>query len=223
MPNADHRLAEAIIDPIRQGLSAEDFDFDDASQCFAKRSGDFVQQFQMAFADVRGRLVCVPEVGVRSELVEEIFHRTSEYSESNSASTATLGVSVKLLTGSEDFDLVLVDTDDVDPAIDRAKSAFRDVAVPYFAQYCSLKQIDAALNDNPEEPCIHMLNERARCSRGLIVAKLLNRRNYSELVQIYDRKVARAGAMTYKKYFRPLVAELEQVRALHESTESQMD
>lgn len=86
------------------------------------------------------------------------------------------------------------------------------MAVPYFETYDSLEAIDKALNEHPEEPCVHMLNERGRCSRGLVVAKLVKRPNYDELLRIYDEKVLRLGPVTYKKYFRPLVEDLEQLR-----------
>lgn len=54
-----------------------------------------------------------------------------------------------------------------------------------------------------------MINEHARCSKGLIVAKLLHRPDYAELQQIYKERVARSGRITYERYFVPLMNDLD--------------
>ncbi|QDT07025.1 hypothetical protein K227x_54500 [Rubripirellula lacrimiformis] len=203
------QLAESIILAVAKELASDGFEFDISSSCFVKLEGDFRLQFQIALADRHGRLVCTPDVGVRSERIEDIFHRTSEFSDSDAINTSTLGVNVKLLTRSSDYDVSVSEAADVDEAVQKIVCAFREVAVPYFSEFGSLAGIDAALNGSPSERCVHMINERARCSKGLIVAKLLDRPNYEELRQIYDEKVSQAGAMTYEKYFVPLVNDLE--------------
>lgn len=204
-------LAESIILSVAKEIASDGFEFDISSSCFVKQEGDFRLQFQIALADRHGRLVCTPDVGVRSERIEDIFHRTSEFSEVDAINTSTLGVNVKLLTRSSEYDVSVSSVADVDEAVQKIVRAFREVAVPYFSKFGSLAGIDSALNENPSERCVHMINERARCSKGLIVAKILDRSDYAKLRQIYDEKVSQAGAMTYKNYFVPLVNDLEQL------------
>jgi len=206
------QLAESIILEVANAIAAEGFKFDIASSAFVKQEGDIRFVFQVALAERHGVLACTPDVGVRSNRVEQVFHRTSEFSDADAQNTATLGVNVKLLTRSSSYDVSVANAAEVEDAAEKLLRAFREVAVPYFAEFGSLKGIDSALNSDPSKRCIHMINERARCSKGLIVAKLLERADYQQLLEAYVRNVASAGEMTYEKYFLPLVDDLEQLR-----------
>lgn len=209
MQKSTQELTESIIQAVARDLAPDGYFFDAASKCFVKQDGDIRFLFQIAMAAEHERLTCTPDVGVRSERIEEVFHRTSEFSPTDALNTATLGVNLKLLTRSSKYDVVVSSAEDVHDAIQKLAQAFREVAIPYFSQFGSLKGIDAALNGRPSERCIHMINERARCSKGLIVAKLLHRPDYAELQQIYKERVARSGRITYERYFVPLMNDLD--------------
>lgn len=208
--NLQH-LAEVIISTTADVMISKGFVFDIASSSFVKQSEDIRFMFQVAMAERHGSLTCSLDVGVRSDRVEEILHRTSEFGPADGVNTATLGVNIKLLTQSAAFDICVADESHIAEACQKITRAFYDVAVPYFADFGSLDGVDAALNSNPSARCVHMINERARCSRGLIVAKLLRRQDYETLLGIYDNSVRGAGMLTYEKYFRPLVDDLEQL------------
>lgn len=203
-------LAESIVQAVARELAPDGFWFDAVPSCFVKQEGDIRFLFQIAMAAEHERLTCTPDVGVRSERIEDVFHRTSEFSPTDALNTATLGVNLKLLTRSSKYDVVVSSAEDVHDAIQKLVQAFREVAIPYFSQFGSLKGIDAALNGSPSEQCVHMINERARCSKGLIVAKLLHRPEYAELQQIYKERVAKSGRITYERYFVPLMNDLDQ-------------
>ena len=208
------QIVETIIVAVAREIASDGFEFDVTSSCFVRQVGVFRHVFQVAFMEKYGRLVCKPDVGVRSDRIEEIFHRTSEFSDVDAINTSTIGVSVKLLSRSSDYDVSVAGAGDVDQAVRTLLRAFRSIAVPYFDEFGSLEGIDRALNSNPAERCVHMVNERARCSKGLIAAKLLDRPDYEQLLQLYNARVLRAGEMTYKKYFLPLVDDLEHLEVL---------
>jgi|GEM_PF-3275453 hypothetical protein len=209
MHKSVQELAESVVQAVAREIAPDGFCFDASSSYFVKQDGDIRFLCQIAMAAGHERLTCTLDVGVRSERIEEVFHRTSEFSPTDALNTATLGVNLKLLTRSSQYDVVVSNAGDVHDAIQKLVQAFRDVAIPYFSQFGSLKGIDAALNGSPSERCVHMINERARCSKGLIVAKLLHRPDYAELQKIYKEKVARSGRITYERYFVPLMNELE--------------
>lgn len=210
MQKSTQELTESIIQAVARELAPDGFWFDAVPSCFVKQEGDIRFLFQIAMAAEHERLTCTPDVGVRSERIEDVFHRTSEFSPTDALNTATLGVNLKLLTRSSKYDVVVSSAEDVHDAIQKLVQAFREVAIPYFSQFGSLKGIDAALNGSPSEQCVHMINERARCSKGLIVAKLLHRPEYAELQQIYKERVAKSGRITYERYFVPLMNDLDQ-------------
>lgn len=88
------RLVDSLVSSLTQELSSRGFTFDSACMCFARRSNGFMQLFQVPFVEKYEQAICVPQVGVRSDRVEQVFHRTSEYSGSDAERTATLGVNI---------------------------------------------------------------------------------------------------------------------------------
>ena len=80
---------------------------------------------------------------------------------------------------------------------------FRDVALPYYEKFGSLKAIDAALNDKPGDRVVHFAVAWFRCSKGLIVAKLVGRANYDQLARFYLEVVQKDNKGFYTKWFGP--------------------
>ena len=90
---------------------------------------------------------------------------------------------------------------------------FRTFALPYFEKFVSLAAIDAELNDKPTERTPNRGSPWLRCSTGLIVAKLVGRPNYQELIDIYTEVVSGNAKGFYLKRFQALVQSLEAVEA----------
>jgi hypothetical protein len=89
----------------------------------------------------------------------------------------------------------------------RIMAIFREKAVPYFAQFNSLAAVDSAINDQPSADCVDRDTTLLRCSTGLIVAKLVGRDNYDELVSIY-REVVRSKASHFLPQLELLLGDL---------------
>ena len=203
------KLEERFSAEVNQSLAPHGYKFDEISKCFEKSELDFTYQFEVTLYERHGQLTCTPEVGIRCDRVEEVFHRTSEFNSTDAMHTATLGGSIRLIADSSKYSIAIEGVRDVDAAVRTILRAFEDVAFPYFQRHCDLSVIDLALNQNPNEGSIHMINERFRCSKGLIVAKLVGRKNYAEIRRIYDERMRRIGTITYDRYFRPLLNDLD--------------
>jgi hypothetical protein len=88
---------------------------------------------------------------------------------------------------------------------------FKKVAIPYYKSNGSLEKIDEILNANTNEITVHANTQYFRCPNGLIVARLINRINYNELVSTYDMKMEDVSDLfknryeSVKKYLTELV------------------
>jgi hypothetical protein len=130
-----------------------------------------------------------PSVGVRFEEVEKIFHRTSGYDRPNQKESATVGIDLWRVFGREQYQVTLNDEANLQAATARVVAIFREKAEPYFAQFGTLAAVDSAVNEHPVDDCVHRDMAWLRCSTGVIVARLVGRPNYDQLVSMYQETV----------------------------------
>lgn len=126
-----------------------------------------------------------PSVGVRFEEVEKIFHRTSGYERAQQKESTTVGIDVWRVFGRDQYQVTLKDEADLATATSRIVAIFREKAEAYFAQFNTLAAVDSAINDQPSADCVHRDSTSLRCSTGLIVAKLVGRKDYDQLASTY--------------------------------------
>jgi hypothetical protein len=131
-----------------------------------------------------GYRIC-PSVSVRFEEVEGIFHRTSGYDSEQQEDSSTVGIDLWRVFGRNEYQIPLKDEADLATATSRVLAIFHEKAEPYFTQFSTLATVDSAINDQPGDDCVHRDALWVRCSTGLIVAKLVGRKNYDQLVSIY--------------------------------------
>jgi hypothetical protein len=138
-----------------------------------------------------GVIVVVPDVAVRHEVVERIFHRTSGFQPAHQRTTPTIGGQLAELTRDPSYE-VEIGPDDAPEELHRAERNLRASvaeAERYWARYADLHEVDHALNDHPEQDTPHRVMPWLRCSTGLIVARLLQRPDYDELAHSYREQM----------------------------------
>lgn len=130
-----------------------------------------------------------PSVGVRFEEVEKIFHRTSGYDREQQKESVTVGIDLWRAYGRDQYQVALTAEADLGPALAQLSAIFHDKAEPYFAQFSTLAAVDAAINDQPGDECVHRDMGWVRSATGLIVARLVDRADFDQLVSVYREAV----------------------------------
>jgi hypothetical protein len=141
-----------------------------------------------------------PSVGVRFEEVEKIFHRTSGYDRPNQKDSVTVGIDLWRVFGREQYQVTLSDQADLEAAVARIVAIFHEKAEPYFAQFNTLAGVDSAVNDQPGDDCVHRDMAWLRCSTGVIVARLVGRPTYDQLVPLYQEAVRKRSPQLLSKF-----------------------
>jgi len=178
-------LVAFVLNAIAAELKPFGFKALKGKRRFMTSSEKRTEVLQLAVLNDRpGYRIC-PSVCVRFDEVEDIFHRTSGWEPEYQKDTPTVGVDLWRVHGKEGYQIPLRGAEEVEAVVSRLSTIFRENALPYYAQFCSLAAVDAALNDQPTQPCIHRGLPWLRCSTGAIVAKLTGRKNYDELISIY--------------------------------------
>ena len=202
------KLPELVLDALRPELEPLGFKLVKSKQCFTSGAGDLIDRFKIVIlTDSLGYRLC-PSVGIRFELVESIFHRTSGYCLEYQKDTSTLGVDLFAVYGKPGYQLRLRDKSDIHSVSSRLMEIFRDRAAPYFVEYSTLDAVDSAVNGRPYERCVHRVMPILRCSTGAIVAKLVGRKDYDHLISIYRAALQKFAKGFYLPRFELLLADL---------------
>jgi hypothetical protein len=184
-----------------------------AKDRFVRKRGEVTDLFQLVCLDGRPGYRIQPNVGVRIERVENIFHQTSGFESKYQKDTLTTGNSIGIyLTGdSRSCEFFLGSQSEIPAIAEKLIAVFRDFALPYFERWGTLAAIDAELNDKPSERTHHRPLAWERCSTGVITAKLVGRSDYDRLVTFYTQVMTENNKGFYLKRFQALLKTLESV------------
>jgi hypothetical protein len=204
-------LKASLFNLLSPELTNQGFSLKRAKDTFVRRRGDLTDMFQLVCLDEKPGYRVQPNVAVRLERVESIFHLTSGFEAKYQKDTPTMGNSIGIfLTGdSRSCEFRLASEREVVALSQKVAGVFREFALPYFDRWGSLAAIDAELNDRPSEPTRHRALAWFRCSTGIIVAKLVGRPDFDQLAALYTDVMTRDNRGFYLPRFQELVKSLE--------------
>jgi hypothetical protein len=207
-----NRLRRALFERLEGPLHDAGFSWVRTKDSFVRKRAASSDRFQLSFFSNGSRVQA--DVGVRFDGVEQIFHTSSNVTPKYIGESSTVGRSIgSILHGSaQGFELPLVG----DRTFERLVNAFIDVALPYYAAFSSLAAIDHELNTEPLVPSPNRRSPWLRGSTGLIVARLVGRVNYRQLVDAYRGVIERVDAFHLRDY-DALVTRLESIEPQSDS------
>ncbi len=152
-----------------------------------------------------------PSVGVRVDRVEEIFHQTSGFEPKYQKDTPTIGGFVGSIRGgiNRDCEFLSSGEEDIPQVADALIRILYEFAMPWFQRFSSLPAIDAELNDKPSERTPNRVAPWLRCATGSIVAKLVDRPHYDELVAVYLDAMRNSDKGFYLARYQALLDSLD--------------
>lgn len=208
-------LKVAIFTALTPELKRYGFSLKPAKDRFVRRRGGVTDLFQLVCLDAKPGYRIQPNVGVRIEQVEEIFHQTSGFESKHQRETPTFGNSIGILQSgdSRGCEFLLESESQITLIAEKIACVFSEFALPYFERWRSLVSIDGELNDKPSERTNQRPLAWQRCSTGIIVARLVGRTDYSNLVDFYMKIMTEDNKGFYLKRFRALVKSLEAIEA----------
>jgi hypothetical protein len=212
------KLKAAMFASLREVLSGEGFKLKAEKDCFVRAHKGHADIF---------RLVCLsglpgwrvqPNVAIRIERVENIFHRTSGFEAMYQTDTPTIGGAVGNIKGGDNLtcEFVLENPAEVPKLTGAIMAIFHQFAIPYFDKFSTLAAIDAELNSRPRERTPNRALPWLRCSTGIIVARLIGRPDYDTLAKTYSEILTRTNKGFYLKRFEALLESLKDVAPEHD-------
>lgn len=199
-----------VLKLLKPSMAERGYRYRAADDRFWRSQGDFTYHWQPRFIAGPMSAEVEPNLGLRSEVVERLFHATSTFPPNLQSGTSTIGSSLANLegVGLRTYVYPVATNGDVPLVADKLLGLFDEKAPPYFEKFGSLEAIDHLLNDHPDEHTPHCPYGLARETRGLIVAKLVGRANYGELEAYYRSRIMKINSGFYAPQFEALVTSL---------------
>ena len=126
-----------------------------------------------------------PGLLIRFDIVENLFHQVSNFEKKYQKGTPTLGVAIENLdTFGFNTRFDLNDTNQINSIVRELFELFKIVAIPFFAKFNKLSEVDSQLNKNIEDTSL--TGDIFKGTKSLIIASLLKRNNLKELEKAYQ-------------------------------------
>lgn len=200
-------MTAALVSALTPTLSARGFGWEDDHEWFRRRVGGVQHMLQLLSVDHSPYVHIEPQLMVRHDLVESIFHRTSGYLPEFQADTPTVGGDLHELVPGAPTRFEIGPDGDVSEAarwLSGAIGRFEE----YWARMSDLCEIDRALNEHPDRYSPNRPMAWLRGATGLIVAWLVERPDYARLEVAYHRLLTIDNSGFYLDAFTALAEDL---------------
>lgn len=187
-------IKEKIASEFGSFLSQDNFLYKKTSNEFVREENDFSNIFNMLLTAWSDHYSLDVRLYISHKRIEKIFESIVGKSHK-----LTMGNTIERIAKSPDgrqvvngnMYILLLQSEDIDAAVETLNSYYSNIAKPYFKRYDSLEAINDIINNQPFEHCPAHVGGRLdnRCMKGLIIAKLINSPNYEQLVATYDEAI----------------------------------
>jgi hypothetical protein len=190
-------IKESISKELGSFLSQDNFVYKKTSNEFVSEVNEFSFIFNILLTAWSDHYSLDVRLYISHKKVEMIFEEIL----GKKSYKLTIGDDIERIFKSPDGKLVvqgnmsilLLQSEDIEAAIETLKGYYVNIAKPYFKRYHSLDAIHDIINNPPFEHCPAHVGGRLdhRCMKGLIIARLVNSSDYEQLVMTYDEAIKR--------------------------------
>lgn len=106
----------------------------------------------------------------------------------------------------EDCTIRISNSNDIKTTMKTLEGYFLHISLPFFEKYHTIEKIDELYNEPPfdEMPVLVQRTLADQCMKGLIIAKIIKRKNYSQLVKTFDSLINSLDSKQSKEEYEKL-------------------
>jgi alkaline phosphatase len=174
-----------IYQKLEDFFSEEGFELLIDKKQFRKINHDSFQNVIFSISDGNGDVWIEVNFGVRNGQIEQFAQQFLNNRINFRADANTLVTNIGKFSGQKHFRFKIRNEFDLESVIAEIKDFFATKGFNFMENASNLHEIDRILNEDPAKPCLFLYNQIHRCFKGIIVAKLVNRKDFAELMDKY--------------------------------------
>lgn len=201
-------LRVALLLKLGEQLNVMGFTLNKSQSEFKKTLSLGWEKYQIVFLKREFGWELKPSLLLRIDKIENIFHEISGFEEKYKNGTHTIGISIEdYLHDGNKYRYSLTHENQVDEISRELFNVFNKVALPFFEKYSSLAAIEEVLNQNPYDTSL--TGSIFKGYKTIIMAKLMQRNNFNDLVNIYQKYYSEFSNGFYLPEYEKLVEVLQ--------------
>lgn len=174
-----------IYQKLEEFFSEKGFELLIDKKQFRKINYDSFQNVIFSISDSNGDVWIEVNFGIRNGQIENFTQQFLNNRVNFRADANTLVTNIGKFNGQKHFRFKVRDEFDLERVIDEIKDFFISKGFDFMVNASNIHEIDRILNEDPTKPCLFLYNQIHRCFKGIVVAKLVNRTNFAELIDKY--------------------------------------
>jgi len=164
-----------------------------------------------------------PYIYIHNKPIEKIYARITTREIEYILDNITIGnkladllanPSGKYMVRNQSLNLFLYSENDINEIAQKLMGYFQEDVLPYFEKYATWKGLDDVFNNNLSYNTVHCLIEPERSIRGLILAKLIGRKDLNELIILHREKIRSSINENYLIELNRLLEILDSITAM---------
>ncbi len=178
-------LKNKVLSVLSEKLNPFGFKLKKSASEFIKKTSFGWNKYQIVFLVNYNKIEIKPSLLVRFDVVEDFYHKISEFEEKYKKGTPTLGVAIEDLNYNSDLNcrFYLTHESQIDGIVKNLVDLFEMFALPFFNEFDNLSRVDKKLNDNPSDTLL--TGAIFKGLKSLIIANLIKRGDYENLEKTY--------------------------------------
>lgn len=221
-------LLKKVMNIMESKMALYGFTKSFAQQKFRKeKDKDFIIAYSLAITNRfnmkrnKSGVTIDPAIYVHNKLVEKVYAKVTTRDLDYITDLKTIGNTLadlianpsgQYLIRNQRMELFYYSESDIADIADRLIILFEDFVIPYFEKYATWEGLNSIFNNNLEYNVVHCNIEPERSLRGLIVAKLIDRPDIENLIQIHGTRIKEKGNENYQIEFRKLLGILDTIK-----------
>lgn len=137
-------------------------------------------------------------IGCRFEKVEKIAQQYLGNYRDYWEDANTLVVSIGKFNDSKNFKYKIQTEFDLEDACEDIRNFLLSRGFDFLAKYSTLESLNTLFNEKPNQPCKYVYNQSHRRFKGMIVAKLLNHKQFNDLSEKHQKGLVLSWASEHE-------------------------
>lgn len=195
-----------IFEGVKEYFNVNGFVHKKTNDEFVREVGKMKQIVFLSFTSFSSEILVRIWLYIKHKEIEDIYTKIT-----GKKDYSTIGNEIGELFSSRNgrdyhssrgLSFVLQEDDDIFLAIEDLKRYYENIMSPYFDKYLNLVELDGIFNNEPYDfiPVDIGSSPGSRASKGLIIARLLDKNIYDNLISIYDVKILKGSESCLKNY-----------------------
>jgi hypothetical protein len=131
--------------------------------------------------------------GVRNNQVEQIAQQFLNNAIDFRSDANTLVINIGKFNDLKYFRFKIEDEDDFEGITEQISEFFLQSGLDFMANNANFFNLEKIINFEPNKPCKYIYNQVHRVFKGVIAAKLADKRHFSEIIEIYRNYLFKVG------------------------------